>query len=1857
MGLINPNNKTTHLKNQFVQTSRALFMFLGVLSLILLLNCCAKKEEEDQISYPLKTAKMISQVSSGIISPDDKIRVRFVAPMVDPNLLGQVLKKSVFSFSPPIDGIASWEDRRTLAFQPSERLPIREKYQGTLDMVTLFPLHRDAELKPLKFMFEVASREISSVEAAFKLKDPNDPCYLFYTGTVIFTEKTDFDAVKEGTSLRMNSKKLILSWKMEDDEKTFIFTSPEIKRGDRKQEFIITIDKKHLGLSGDYKKTSVLLPIEDMEVVEIHKREEGLHPRINVEFSDDMDSTQDIRGLIAVEPTLKLKLRVIGKTVSVDGDFSFGQSYTVKISSGIRSRWGIKSTEDYSELIEFKDLKPQIRFASNGVFLPSVNRQNLRFMTLNLRRVKLEIKRVFDSNLGQFLQTISLDSSKERRQEFYSDYVNRVGVEIVDEILEIGEERNLWLQHELDLKKIIQPGKKGLFLVSLTFKREDMLYGSPEELEEAIKVRYWPDYYSNPYSPGYIYEHGGVYKPVILSDIGLTYKKGYKRHIVYSTHIKDVTPLRGVNVILRTYQNQVIARKKTTRDGQADFQNIEEEVFYIEAEKDGQKSVIFPRKMAWNLSTFDTEGVTSVPEGTRAFIYTERGVYRPGDEINLSVIARNENNTFPTNHPITLKIFNPRGQLVFERTKKDGVDGFYSFKFETNPEDPTGNWRADILIGSQTFHHTLKIETVVPYRLKVRIEPEKKKLSWDDKILKFDVISTYLFGNPASGLEAEVEVALLHALKEYPRFSKFIFSNESIDFEPIRTRIFKGKLDSQGKAHVEWELPSFEKAPSAINASLVAKVLEKGGRPNQGVSVIPIGPYPYYVGIERPEFKYGYALIGTSLHFPIIVVNPEGEPVAARPLNYRIYKNKSYWWWEYETRHEFRLRFKSDRNTELFKEGSLISKDTPVLLDFSPEDRGEYLIEVQDASENGHTAAIFLRAAPWGSGQAGKDAGILTLKSDKKKYYPGDEAIVSFPISKQGEILISVEKAQQIVSSRWYKPDGKKEEMSVKIPITKAMAPTAYVTVSIIQPHSQTVNDRPIRMYGVIPLNVEDSLTRQELQIQMSEELKSDAPFQVKIQSSNKRPTQFTIAVVDEGLLDLTQFETPDPWKSFFKKLRLGVRTFDLFSHIIGVNKGDVFKIFSIGGDIEEEYRKLQVEPKEKKRFKPVSMFKGPLMTDKSGQATVSFNMPNYIGSVRIMVVAARGNSYGHAEKAVPVKKDLMVLPTLPRVLGPEDKIIVPVTVFAMKDNIGSVDVSISIEGPILLLGEGKKTVNFVKAGEQDIQFNLQAEAAIGAAKIVTKATSAKLTSTHETDLEIRPSSPRIFESEEKEILPGKSVSFTVPSKGIPGSNRAQISVRRRPNLNFKHRLSWLIRYPYGCIEQIVSSVFPQLYLKEFLKESKKPKEAEKDIDNNINAGIRRLRRFLLSSGAFTFWPGARRVSIWGTNYAGHFLIEAKKLGYHVPQNLLAKWMRYQKSQALKTRDDLMTRVYRVYLLALAGEPQMGALNLLKENNLKDMSDTERWMLAAAYQMAGVGRTADEILRKAGTKVDDYSEFGGTYGSALRDKAIILDTLVLFERWKEADALANELAQALSSRQWHSTQTTGFMLLAVGKYLRTLEGSMDQPPLVRGTIMLPDGKKVGFETEKISYQLEIESGFGQTVELYLDEKSTVKRAFVTLDWNGVPLKSDIGDESKNLALSVKWFDEDGMRCDPTELTQGHTFWGHFRVKNSAPFLIEELALVQLLPAGWEIENIRLSNETLPDWVPKKRLNREEYLDIRDDRIMWFFDLYRREHLDFVVKLNAVTVGEFTLPPTVVEAMYNNNFKATKAGEKVIVKER
>ncbi len=1835
--------------------------FKSIMILLLLLTAvnCKKKETEGELTYPLETAKLVSQVTSGVISPRSSIQVRFVSRVIPKNLLGQSIKKQVFKFDPSIKGVTIWMDQQTLKFIPNEPLPLRTHYKGILNLRALFPKHKNEQkLEPLRFEFEVAGREVTGVTHDFQLVTPGDPSRFQVIGTISFSEPTDIEQLKKAASLKMNRRAISLEWAGDAESRKFSFTSKPIRRGEKTLKFVFRVKKEPLQLSGDLEKSFEITPLSEMAVVDVKSVEQGDHPSVEVTFSDELDSRQDLSGLIFVTPALKVELKATGRKVELRGDFEYGKSYTVTVSKGVRSRWGIATKQEFTKTLEFEDLKPEIKFASTGVFLPRANRRTIRLLTLNVRKVRVEIKKVFENNLGQFLQTERLSNATGYYDSFDDSYVNRVGVVVFSDSLEVGEERNVWKQIELDLKHLITRQDKGLYLIKVSFLKRDMLYGNISSGTKRSHYYYGEDYYSNPLSPGYLYQHGEIYKPVIVSDIGLTYKQGHNRHLVFATDINNASPLPGVKISLRTYQNQVIASRTTDSRGFAEFSDVSGEVFYIEGEKGGQRSVIKLNEMGWNLSTFATDGVEEVPKGVRAYLYTERGVYRPGDPVNISVIVRNEEQSFPEHHPVTLRIFNPRRQKVYEQTNREGVDGFYHFQFQGSPEDPTGNWRMEVEAGPATFHQTLKIETVVPYRLKVMLEPDKPALGPEDHRLSLTLRSTYLFGTPAANLDARVDVILRSKVKRFAAFKQFFFGNEQKQFEPVEKTIFNGKLNSNGEARVDWQLPSFESVPSALSAVINARVIEKGGRANLNSLTVPIEPFRFYVGLSKQHIKYNYVRTGAETPIPVMVVNAAGQPQAGRTLTYRIYKGARHWWWEFDTRREYLLRFKSHTSTELLTEGTLVSQTQPVNLKFTPNERGIYLVEVQDGS-NGHTAGIFVNAYAWGDvPSSGEKADILALKSDKPRYHIGETAKVSFPVPKSGAILLSLERGKTLLSTRWLEPHGD-EEMVVDIPITGEMVPTTYVAVSIIQPHAQTANDRPIRMYGVIPLAVEDPETRQELRINMPDELKSNQPFKVEIQTADHQPTQLTVAVVDEGLLALTGFQTPDARKYFYRKLRLGVHTYDLFSQVIGANKGDVFRTFSIGGGMDEEaYRKSQLTGGKKRRFKPVSMFQGPVQTDSDGKAVLEFTMPNYVGAVRVMAVSATGKRYGSAEKTVPVKTPLMVLPTLPRVIGPQDVFVTPVTVFAMQEGIGAVDVTLKVAGPVSLKDSVTKRIRFDKPGEADVQFRLQADPAIGPAKISITAKSKHFSASYRVDLQVRPSSPRIYDAEEQVVESGAEIVFTIPNRGIPGSNEASLSLRRRPNLNITDRLYWLIRYPYGCIEQTVSAAFPQLYLKTVLSEESPDPELARHIDRNINAAIMRLRRFQLPSGAFTYWPGNREASRWGSSYAGEFMTEAKKLGYHVPDDMYRNWLRYLKGQARSTRDHLMMRVYRNYVLALAGEADVGALNYLKENSLKEMKDTEKWLLAGAYYLAGVKNTAEGILKHTGMKVKKYREFGGTYGSYWRDKAMILNQLVMMDRWGDADPLAAEIAEALSLRRWYSTQTSGYMLLALGKYLRSLQANQQTVPRMKGVITFPDGKKVAFDTDKWSLGYPIESGFGKQLKIRLDKDAGVKRVFATLSWNGVPLVPDVHDEQKNISLKVEWLDEDGMAIDPSKLPQGTTFWGHFRVRRiQSGVPIEEVALLQVLPSGWEIENVRLSGEQRPGWMANWNLHREEYVDIRDDRIIWFFDIRGRQYYDFVVKLNTVTVGEFIMPPTRVEAMYNPEYSATKTWGKATVTPR
>ncbi|MGZ4000696.1 MAG: alpha-2-macroglobulin family protein, partial [Mucilaginibacter sp.] len=721
-------------------------------------------------------------------------------------------------------------------------------------------------------------------------------------------------------------------------------------------------------------------------------------------------------------------------------------------------------------------------------------------------------------------------------------------------------------------------------------------------------------------------------------------------------------------------------------------------------------------------------------------------------------------------------------------------------------------------------------------------------------------------------------------------------------------------------------------------------------------------------------------------------------------------------------------------------------------------------------------------------------------------------------------------------------------------------------------------------------------------------------------------------------LLDITNYKTPNPHETFYAREALGVKTWDLFDYVLGAYGGGLERILSIGGDGTGGANKnVSIN-----RFKPVVKFLGPFHLDKGEKQTQHFTLPQYIGSVKAMVIAGHEGSYGYAEKAVPVKKPLMILATLPRVLGPTEKVELPVTVFALENNIKTVTVTVQSNAFSNLAGNNSKSVTFTKTGDQLVTFDLDVKDFIGVGKVKIMAKSGSETAAYDVELNVRNPNASITKITEKELKPGEVWTTAYTAIGMTGTNKATLEVASIPPLNLGKRLDYLIEYPYGCVEQTTSSAFPQLYLNQILDLDP---EQKAETERNIRATIARLKNFQVSDGGLSYWPDGGDANEWGTNYAGHFMLAAQSKGYSLPIGFLEQWKKFQKLKALSWApdphrfygDDLV-QAYRLYLLALARSPELGAMNRLRE--FQYLSIEAKWRLAAAYKLAGQPEIGLQMIAGLPTTIKPYNSMYGTYGSDLRDEAMILETLTLLGQQQRASGLLHTVAARLSQDDWYSTQTTAYSLIAIAEYCGINKS----------------GGKLEF-----SYNLENVSSKSYMWQARLASnggKVTIKdngsnKLYVRLIQRGQPTAAqDVQSISKPdiLQMRVGYFTLGGKPIDPAKLKQGTDFVAQVNIKNPGKRgRYDNLALTQIFPSGWEIINTPMMND---DEAFKS--SESDYRDIRDDRVNTYFGVPAGKEVTYYVMLNAAYAGKYYLPATSCQAMYDVSVSALEKGQWVEV---
>ena len=1864
-------------QNQKIKTMLSQFrkiLFFSFFSIVFFACDNNKNIRESPESF----SSYVYAYTSGEISKAAPIRIQFTNSLIASDKIGAVVDDGIVSFQPRIDGEAIWEDDRTIYFKPNDYLPAKEGYIGKIILKKLFK-NVPKEAKVFEFDFQVKEQNFYVRFNGLRGVDPEDSKKQRLEGYVSTNDIAESEDVEKLLKVEYPEQKTNIRWEHSSDKLRHDFFIENIIRNKEDSELLVEWNGKPLGVNVKSNQTFVVPGINNFQIMDA-RVVQGDDQYVQIFFSDPLLKSQNFDGLVTISGyTGKLRFTVDGNQLLVYPSSQLKGERIVGIERGLKNFLEVKTKERIEWTLLFEEPKPALRLVGNGVIIPESEGLIFPFEAINLNAVDIEVFKIYNNNILQYLQSNQIDGYYQLEQ------VGRIILQKQISLTELnpGANKSIWTRFALDLSQLMETDPNSIYQIRLGFRPEYSSYkcegGSENEMErlQVLEDPFEDDgeiqsiwdygyygyrgYYSgfdyehreNPCFPAYYNADNFIRRNVLASNLGILAKSGTDGEmLLFVTDLRSTKPIAGINLDIYDYQQQVIKSVTTDGDGMAKV-DLNIKPFVVVANRGterGYLKLLDPN--ALSLSKFDVSG-TYTQKGIKGYIYGERGVWRPGDSLYLNFVLEDKSDKLPENHPITFELYDSRNQLQQKFTTSENVHDVYPLAIATAHDAPTGNWRANVQLGGAFFTKTLKIETVKPNRLKIKLDFGKEELNVADMPMNSTLQINWLHGAPARNLKAKIEMQLRSVNTTFPKYSDYEFDDPARYVSSDYKTIFDGPVNDNGEASIKTDFSGNKNLPGKMKSDFRIRAFEKGGGYSEDNFSVVYHPFDGYAGVSVPRNRYGSKRIdlakGGIVNFA--TVNTKGEALKNRKLKIGLYRAEWRWWWENDNSN-ISLYNTSSHFNALDSFSVTTDNKGAAFWNLKVGSWGRYLVRVCDEASGHCSGEFFYAGYPWwgedSNNQHREAAAMLMFSSDKKKYNVGENVELRLPSSEGGRALISIESGSKVLSSEWI--DTEAEETIFSFKTSPEMAPTVYANVTMIQPHAQSVNDLPIRMYGVIPINVEDPDTRLKPAIKMADVLKPEEKVKIEVNEESGRAMVYTIAVVDDGLLDLTRFKTPNPWDVFYAREALGVKTWDVYDHVLGAYGGQLEQLFSIGGDGEVGQDKGK--PKAN-RFKPVVQHFGPFYLKKGGKAEHEFVMPNYVGSVRTMVVASNNGAYGSTEKTTPVRKPLMVLTTLPRVIGPGERLKVPVNVFAMEDKVKNVNVKIQeTSGLVKILGNAAKEISFSRTGDQMVDFEIEIPEKIGVAKFIVTASGAGEKATQEIEIDIRNPNPFVTDIYAGVLENGEKWNNGFSLPGVEGTNSITLEVSNIPPLNVGNRLGYLIRYPHGCVEQTTSSAFPQLYVTELMEVDAMQK---KEIPFNIKAAIEKLKRFQNNSGGFSYWPGDNESNTWGTTYAGHFLLEAKNLGYNVSEIMINRWVKFQQRKAKNwtersdesgyySSNNKLIQAYRLYTLALAGKPEFGAMNRLRES--RNLPSTAKWRLAAAYALAGKPEVGKQIIGNLTTVVENYTELSYTYGSQLRDQAMILEALIQLKDKKGAAEMVVEISDKLGSDYWYNTQAVSYSLLAMGKF--TKENKLSDQ--LKFAYQIDDGKVIDAGSQKSIMHIDIPAKNAVNRSVSVSNKNN-GIIYARLIVNGQPVVGDQTEASNHLAIKVLYKTTEGQTLNPDKIPQGTDFIAEVSITNPGTKgrYYKEMALTQIFPSGWEITNTRMTNVT-----NFENTDIPTYQDIRDDRVYSYFNIRSQKTQTYRVQLNAAYQGRYYLPSISCEAMYDHTINARKKGKWVEV---
>lgn len=1568
------------------------------------------------------------------------------------------------------------------------------------------------------------------------------------------------------------------------------------------------------------------------------------------------------------------KALVQGSKITLTGDFEPGKTYKLIFKHPIES-------EEIT--LQSKSLYPNLRFAQDGSILASSRDVKIGVISTNIRKSTLAIYKLGTQNLRS-------DSNIRDYITGNSGYIDTSSMDKIWEkeiTFDLSKDE---MQTALVLSELLDKDlEQGAYVLEFRTKSADKIYPNDNEWEE--------------------YDNGDAYrsaiKLLVVSNIALVAEKAGDKIISYALDSTTGEPLSGINLSLYSTSNKLIESKSTDSNGYAEFSTYKSTALggQIIKDKDNEPSKDFSLKPAILIAESSSKGGEISYLGLRyddrfydgrdtsgaqkrkrkVFAYTDRGIANPGESIQLNVLVRDER---IQNAPIKLSIFNPRGSKVISEQIIQPIGyGLYSYTFATDTSFITGGYRAAFSIGSEKFYKNFQVEYITPNKIRVDIDAPKS-LDHAKQHLEATIQSAYLTGASAQGLRYKLNLQATPLDFKSKAYKSFDFSqseSESYRFD----KSFDGVLDTSGKARFGFNLAELDSGYKHLRLALRAQVLESTGHPVSNAAVVQYFGAGSIIGVgEIPRY---IDLLHAPLELPLIVLNPFTDtPMANKLIRYKIYRNNRYWWFDYDAQKNFNAKIKSDINTTLIKEGSITSKGAPFSLreDLSGlvEDYDSVFVELDDGENP--PKIVWLVADAYGDAAIKANPTQLPLELDKTAYEAGEKAIMRFNSRGFSKAIITLTQGDTILKSEII--PIKDDTTSYEIPLTKEYAPNIYASATLIakdpapdkSPSSDDLDKSQKRAqhdmrksaivkrsFGTISIPVQDPALALSPEIIAPESIKPASKLQITIQNPKKRKMAYTLAVVDEGILRIINFQTPNPLKGLYSKINDEAFHYDNFNEFMTRLFGVVHQSVLIGGD--EESLGEGSDFSKKRRENLVHFTSG--VSDESGKATIEYQLPNFVGSARVMVVASDESSVGHAESQVTIAEPANLYSNIPEEMKRWDTIIAPVEVLA-QDNASLSQVDIEVSGDIAIkklessLDQKRKrfmqylAITPKSIGKANITITMKAQVEVAPESSTdstksgasdTKAPIAKQTITQSNHYTINISTPIPPQTDEELATLNAKESKTLQAKQqyIQGSLAQKLIISPSMIFSYQDKVEYLLHYMYGCIEQSVSATMPLLLGLQGAKE-----ESDEIVRERVQRSINRIVKFQRGNGGFGYWIDSAEADFYGSDYAALFLLLAKQKGYHVPESVLKNWHAYATKRVQFDFAPAL-QAYPLFLLALQGTPNISAMNELYTHHFKELSLREKLSLAASYKLSGLDDVAKEIRAKLPENLldmthyethytnrwDDHARYY-YYGSALTNQAMSAYFLSFIDKSPNL-ALLNSIAKTLENKRWLGTQDIATSLLA-------LSANTDSSDVgVRFTL---NGKE--YSTNK-----------RMTITLDPSAKNTIEakdKLYISLVSTGVPDVNPltIPAKSQNLKLLRRIFaiDKSGkeVELDPSNIKLGDEFYIELAlIGTSQSKSPKNLALTQIIPTGWEIQNTRIkrqstdrengrnNEEALEDRAFMKANERVDYMDILRDRVMFFFD--NEPDQEVYIKCVATLTGEYVLSGAFAEAMYDSDFIA------------